>query len=105
MESIVIAFFAAESMWQENSQDPSIVEVVFLGMESETFKFSDKDGFIFEFKTLVGEAYKKYDLSDSNLINENFYVTYRTQIEIDESKEGSLEYEVYIITDLELIDD
>jgi hypothetical protein len=105
MKPIVIILFAAESAWQESSQDSSTIEGIYLGIESEIYKFSDKDDFIYEFKAIEGEALKKYDLSDKTLIDKSFYVTYRTKIEADESEEESIEYEVHIITDLEFVED
>jgi hypothetical protein len=69
------------------------------------YKFSDKDDYVYAFKDIEGEALEKFDLLDKTLIGENLYVTYRTEIEIDESEEeNSIEYEIYIIVDLELID-
>nr|WP_298923713.1 hypothetical protein [uncultured Allomuricauda sp.] len=101
MKTIIIIFMALGSlMGFPAEQEEFIIEASYIGMEEGVYTFVDDDDMEYEFSDIDVKASKKYDLDSDKFVGKKFEVTYWTDTEIDEN---DMEYDVYIIVNLDLL--
>ncbi len=101
MKTIIIIFTALGLlMGFPAEQEEFIIEASYIGMEEGVYTFVDDDDMEYEFSDIDVKASKKYDLDSDKFVGKKFEVTYWTDTEIDEN---DMEYDVYIIVNLDLL--
>ncbi|MHA7058521.1 hypothetical protein ACWGOQ_0014960 [Aquimarina sp. M1] len=86
----------------KTEQNPIVIKATYEYSEDGIFYFTDYKGKKYEFRGIEDEPAIKYDLLEDNYKGEAFVITYKTETDVDESDE---EFEIYIITDLKLVED
>lgn len=77
-----------------------IIEATFISSNDGIYTFVDDDEMAYEFSDIDTKAYKKFNLDSDEFVGKRFKITYDLDTEIDDNDE---EYDVYIITNLDLI--
>ena len=92
-----------------NCSDTKVITGIYDGFDGENFTFirtmaNDVEEYLF-FPKINTELLKKYDLSEDLFKGKLFAVTFSLEIETEIDEDGDeQEYDVYTITNLELLD-
>ncbi|RMB60888.1 hypothetical protein EAX61_05230 [Dokdonia sinensis] len=98
MKTLFITIFALISL--SAPVETETITAVYDGMEEGTYYFTDEDELVHSFDMVTDGVLTTYDLDSDAFHGKKFKVTYNTMTEINEDDE---EYDMHVITKLELI--
>ncbi len=98
--SILILFTVSVLSTQKN-QETETLKATFVEYVDDTYYFTDKDDYSYEFQQINKEVLDTYNLKDDTYKGKNFVITYETDTEEDDEGDDIL---INIITGLKLTD-